>query len=202
MTPGVAGHGRTCYQEFPLHAITHEIKETVMGLKSRAGLFTLLCGKDLSFPSSDAALSAWSTVPARSTRPFLRRCIDGKAPCDFDSGWDLLQRGSGWQRRSVPQAELRPRLSAPSCLRDEGHLLSAAAAVSSQGEVLQDQALPAEVLPQENVCPGRDRLRDARAGLLHPRGLATGLGSALTAIVCSILHVQPNHDALFVTVAY
>ena len=57
----------------------------------------------------------------------------------------------------------------------------------TQGEVLQDhpaQALLAEILPQEDVRPGRRGLRNARADRLWlSRSLATGLFPALTPAV-------------------
>ena len=67
-------------------------------------------------------------------------------------------------------------------------LLQACADLCTQGEVLQDhpaQALPAQVLPEEDVRPPRSSWPAQPAGRLRcpgrlSGGLATGLGSALT----------------------
>ena len=92
----------------------------------------------------------------------------------------------------------RQHLPAPAGLRDAGNLLPARP-VPAEGEVLQDQDLSAEVLPQEVVRPGCSGLRDA--GRVHlSRGLATGLVSALTANVFPTPHEQLLHDELPVTV--
>lgn len=171
------------------------------GFEIDAGLFTVSCGKDLNFPSSDTAGIKRPIVQAGSTRSFLRRCIDGKTPNDSDSRGDIVFSGSGGQCRGVPQAELPAHVPAHAGLRDEGDLLSARASVPAQSEVLQDQDLPAEVLPQAEVCPGRSGLRDARAGrVLLSSGLATDLGSALTANVSPILYDQLWNDDSFLIV--
>jgi hypothetical protein len=115
-----------------------------------------------------------------------RRCIDGKTPHNIGPRRNPGVNGSGWKCRGVPQEEMLPRglcgsagvceagLPATSPLRANGGVLPA------PGQVLQDQALPAQILPQESVlsASGRSSLRNARL-LRRPGRFATGFWSAL-----------------------
>ena len=163
------------------------------GLKFSAGLFTLPSGKVLSFPSSEIALIERPVVQDGSSRLFLRRCIDGKAPNDIDPRGNLGVNGSGWKCRGVSQEELPARGSRGLCGTDstcDAGLPSASpvrangGVLRAQGQVLQDhlaQALPAQILSQEDLLPASSRRGLRNAGLLRcPRGFATGVDATLT----------------------